>query len=410
MIKTEDILNFLVQNSTINLSDVEIAMKKQKLKEILEKHPYSIYQGNDSRWYTTVADQSKKDKRRKIAKATEEELHQALYEYYEGVESKKGMTLRKLYPEWLEFKALHTTAETYITRIESDWKKYYVNDDIVDIPIVKLKKLVLDEWLHSLIKTHNMTKTQYYNVTVIIRQTLMYAVDLGIIDSSPMNSVKVDGKRLFQKKRKKADNTQVYSKDELAKLKELAWKDFKNRVKIYELAPLAVLFQFQTGVRISELCVLMYSDIEGDYIHVQRMLRRDTKEIVEHTKGTYGDRKVYLSTEAREIIKATKERQEELGIAFTDYIFSINELPPTIHSISDLYRKYCDKLGIVKKSSHKSRKTYISTLIDGNVNINTIREMVGHSDERTTFENYCFDRSNDEEKAMKIEKALSESA
>jgi len=31
------------------------------------------------------------------------------------------------------------------------------------------------------------------------------------------------------------------------------------------------------------------------------------------------------------------------------------------------------------------------------ININTIREYVGHEDERTTYHNYCFDRSSDED-------------
>lgn len=63
-------------------------------------------------------------------------------------------------------------------------------------------------------------------------------------------------------------------------------------------------------------------------------------------------------------------------------------------------------MGIIHKNSHKTRKTYISALIDGKVNINTIREMVGHADERTTYNNYCFDRSTEDEKKALIENAL----
>ena len=72
----------------------------------------------------------------------------------------------------------------------------------------------------------------------------------------------------------------------------------------------------------------------------------------------------------------------------------------------ELYDKYCNKLGIIKKSSHKARKTYISSLLDGNVNVNSVREMAGHRDERTTLSNYYFDRSSDEEKKKMIEAAL----
>ena len=43
-----------------------------------------------------------------------------------------------------------------------------------------------------------------------------------------------------------------------------------------------MLFQFQTGIRIGELCVIRYEDLteQRGYIHIQRMLRRDTSEVV----------------------------------------------------------------------------------------------------------------------------------
>ena len=63
-------------------------------------------------------------------------------------------------------------------------------------------------------------------------------------------------------------------------------------------------------------------------------------------------------------------------------------------------------MGIEKKTSHKARKTVISALLDGNVNVNSVREMAGHRDERTTLANYYYDRSTDEEKVRKIEAAL----
>ena len=253
-----------------------------------------------------------------------------------------------------------------------------------------------------------MTKNKYYNVTVIIRQSLEYAVDIGLIPSNPMSQVKIDGKRMFRKVKKKPDATQVFSKEELDLIFPMAWEDFKNHTKVYELAPLAFLFQFQTGLRIGELCAVRYEDIETpNYIHIQRMLRRDTNQVVEHTKTEYGDRQVLLTETAKKIIACAKARQEELGVDSEGYIFSINGKPILARVIDDLYKKYCKKAGIIQKSSHKARKTYISSLLDAQVNINTIREMVGHADERTTLGNYCFDRKAEDEKKILIEKALS---
>lgn len=407
----KELLHFALENDILKLDDVKKIMRKKQKEEILKKHPYSIWQGKDGRWRTHVSDTTQKTGRKLVVKSTEEKLYETLITHYQNINEDTQhafMTLRKLYPQWLEYKKLHTRAESYISRINTDWRTYYLNTEIIDVPIKKLDKLTLDMWAHKLIQDYDVTKNKYYNVTVIIRQALEYAVDINLIPSNPMSQVKIDGKRMFRKTKKKPNATQVFSKEELDLIFPMAWDDFKNHTKVYELAPLAFLFQFQTGLRIGELCAVRYEDIETpNYIHIQRMLRRDTNQIVEHTKTEYGDRQVLLTETAKEIIACAKARQKELGVDSEGYIFSITGKPILARVIDDLYKKYCKKAGIIPKSSHKARKTYISSLLDAHVNINTIREMVGHSDERTTLGNYCFDRKDEDEKKLLIEKALS---
>lgn len=49
----------------------------------------------------------------------------------------------------------------------------------------------------------------------------------------------------------------------------------------------------------------------------------------------------------------------------------------------------------------------ISTMIDGGVNLNTSRQIAGHMDEKTTLNNYYFDRSDEDEKYNIFVRALS---
>ncbi len=319
------------------------------------------------------------------------------------------ITLAELFPKWLQYKSLHTNAETYILRIERTWKAFYEGTTIVNIPINQLDKLTLDVWAHSLIKEHSMNSKKYYRTTVIMRQALIYAADLGLIRESPFDSVKIDGKRLFQREKKKDSSTQVFSREEVRRLEEVAWEDFKTEtVEIHRMAPLAVLFQFQTGVRVGELCALRYEDVDwlSGKIHVRRMIRFETKEVVDFTKGAYGDREVILTGKAEDIIRAAREKQKALGAEEDGYIFTIDGQPLSYEVIRQHYDKYCDRIGTVRKSSHKSRKTYVSSLLDAGVNVNTIRENVGHCDERTTFNCYCYDRSTEIEKKEQFENAL----
>ena len=403
----DDCLQYRNADDSIDLDGVREMMVDIERKKIIDDHPYSISQGNDGRWRTWVKDETAKAGRKQIVKATKEKLENAIVEYYLRTDERLvrvRMTVRELFPKWLKYKALHN-AETYIPRIESEWKRYYEHSSIVDKPIRELKKLELDEWAHSLIREHSMTKTMYYNMSLIMRQCLDYAVDLEIVEDNQFRKVKVDGRRMFRKERKKKDSTQVYSRDEVIILFQKAWNDFRNSTRlVYRLAPLAMMFQFFTGVRIGELCALKFSDIENGILYVSRMLQKDTDKVVDHTK-THEDREVILVDGALELVEIARAYQEEHGCR-SEYIFSITERPLKYREVNALLEKYCESAGILYRSSHSARKTYISSLIDAGININTVRSYAGHADERTTYWNYCYDRTPDAEKKKLLERAL----
>ena len=69
-------------------------------------------------------------------------------------------------------------------------------------------------------------------------------------------------------------------------------------------------------------------------------------------------------------------------------------------------RKYCEQLNIPYRSPHKMRKTVISKMVDAQMNINTVRKFAGHEDEKTTYNNYCFDVKRKEENRNQLEEAL----
>lgn len=94
----------------------------------------------------------------------------------------------------------------------------------------------------------------------------------------------------------------------------------------------------------------------------------------------------------RELIEASRRYQREHGCE-GEYIFSTNDKPLVYREVNVLLKKYYERLDILYRSSHKLRKTYISSLIDAGININTIRAYAGHADEKTTYFNYCFDRA-----------------
>ena len=403
------VLSALYEQGIISVDDVAKAMNKKKEEFITKKHKFDIYLDSQGRWRTYYKDPDEPAaKRRLIVKRNKEDLYSVLYDLYTHREERirKGLiTIEELKDEWLEHKKRHGISNATVIKYESDWRCHLEGTPIVRTPIRKLTRLDLDEWAHKLISDNNMTKTDYINVSTLVRQPLDYAVELEIIEYNPMRRVKIE-QRMFRPVRKKSSESQVFTKDEVSKLKQAAWNDLDNKRLVYKLSPLAFLFMFQTGLRIGEVCAVRYEDIEDDELHLQRSVERDTNELKDGLKGDNRERWVILSSEARHIIDEARRRQETAGVSSDGYVFSMDESFLSYRAVSEAFRKYCGKAGIDYRSSHKARKTFISTVIDAGMNINTVREIVGHADERTTFNSYCYDRHTKEERRELLDKAL----
>jgi len=383
---------------------------KIRKEQILTNHPYTIFESKDGRYRTYVKDPTMSNGRRMIVKSSREDLENAVVEHYISMSDdmfSENATLASLYPDWIEYKALHVEYPT-INRVKKDWKRYYEGAAIVNKPISKITKLDLDEWIHKMIKEYDMDYHQYGNFSLIIRQELEYAVDRGIIDSNPFLSVRIDKKRVLRAEHKKPDETQVFTLEELEFIYECAEKDFsENRRPKHKLVPLAVQFLFQTGLRLCEVAALRYEDIDGDEIIVRRMVRYPGGEIIDSTKGTFGDRRVPLTPKALELIDVAKKKQEVSGQKNMKYIFVMSGDPiHTYLAIQKAFAKYCKELEIQQRGPHKARKTYISELLEFGININTVRAIAGHKDEHTTFNNYCYDRKTKSERNAQVIAAI----
>lgn len=410
-------LQYLLKRCKLSIEDVQSEIENMRNEQYLKSHLYEIWQGKDGRWRTHLPDTNSKNGRRLIAKSTLEKLQKEIIGYYKSIDEQKQAkktTLQSWYRIWLDYKKLQTRSDMYIRRIASDWDNYYAGTALINIPLTELRYDTLQEWALRLVKEKKLTKKKYYNLSIIIRQSLEYAVQKGMIESNPFSKVHVDGK-LFQVKKKPKDATQVFLTDEQPLIEAEAWKDFSETGVV---ACLAVPLTFKTGLRIGEIVTLKESDIEGSYIHVQRMEIRTVRQldngawskqaftVADYTKSAAGDREVYLSVNARKILEKIIACNREHGYTDNGYLF-LNE-KGRIHAKSVDYRirKYCRHIGISEKAMHKIRKTYISTLIDSGLNINEIRKLAGHEDERTTYGNYCFNRKTVSETESLLEKAL----
>jgi integrase len=422
-ISSEDaahILHYLEEKGMISIDDVQEDMNKKKQEKFLSQHKYKIFEGKDGRWRTTVPDNSKKSGRRLIAKTRYEDLVNEVVEFYSKQEEStriENWTLRKLYPEWLQLKQIHSDTTSYIKRIHADWKKFYLNNEISDIPVKDLTRLYLDKWLHNIIKEYNMTKKEYYRMSIILRGCLDFACEDGIniIEINPMKSISINSK-LFQKEKKPDRKKEVWLEDELEKLINTAWKKYEKNPSC--ITPLMILLNMQLGLRVGELVTLKSTDIEGKSIHIQRMEQAEYEiegieksavrsgfKVVDRTKTDFSERLVPMNSEAQRIFKLIVETNKKYGRHDEDYIFlsSHSGKRAKAQALQNYLRSLCDSASLSRKSNHKIRKTVLSNMIQNGINIDTVRRFAGHVDERTTLQSYCFDTTNELELERKLE-------
>lgn len=68
-----------------------------------------------------------------------------------------------------------------------------------------------------------------------------------------------------------------------------------------------------------------------------------------------------------------------------------------------IYR-LCDELKIRRRSPNKARKTYVSTCINAGMDLDFVREQVGHRDIQTTLNNYTYSTTRDTEKIQQLDR------
>ena len=421
----QNILNFLQSQGIINLDDVRENMKENERQKLLSMHKYKVFfDEKDNRWKTTVPDETKKNGRRLIAKRNKEQLDADLIAYYAQIEEKKHLdkdlyTLEKIFPVWLKYKATQTNSSSYVKRILVDWNKYYKDTDIIKVILADLTYLKLNDWACNIVKKNCLTKKQYYNMSIIMRQCLDYACEpeVGIIQSNQFSRVKIN-KKLFSQKALPKSEEQVFITNE----QQMICEEIKQKISIRPrcISPYMILLNFQLGLRIGEICAIKWSDIQGNYICIQRQeveqfvfdedgttILSSNFVVVPYTKTEAGNRKVYLNQTAKEILTQIKEVCDRYEYYDDDYIYiqSQSKNRGNTRGLKEYLHNLCVDSGVMAKSNHKIRKTYISSLFDLGVNINTIREQAGHEDERTSLHNYCFDQSENNVLEKKLESA-----
>lgn len=397
----------------VNLSsdDVLDLINIMKRKEVLQKHKFAITPAKEgvkgSLWQTRYI--NGEGKKIKITATTEQSLIDKLVKIYSELE--ETHTIASIYPVWIEKRKEQGLSASTIARNINHWNKYYKNSKIVNKSINTISVDDIEKFFYDTIKEYDLTVKELGNMKIIMTDIFKIAkrnnyISINVCDELDLklNSCKPTTKHKATER--------VYlptEQEKLFKQIETELKD-KSRTNGY-----GILLLFQLGLRVGELSALKWEDIDftEKTIHIHRMEtncetsnNKLKRTIVNYTKckSSYGDRTLPLSNYAIELFNKIKSFNNEHHYN-NEFVFINDNGRMTNRQFDNYLRKMCKYANIPVKSCHDIRRTVASVMFQNGVNIELIREYLGHSDIKTTY-SYIYNVDEEETKRNNIINSL----
>ena len=152
-----------------------------------------------------------------------------------------------------------------------------------------------------------------------------------------------------------------------------------------------IVLMLATGLRRSEVVALDIDDYNT----------RNGELIVMTGKGNK-QRVVYIQTDARRLIKPWLDYRGKEGGSLFKPMNNKNVInrQMTTQSLYDLLKKRSIEAKIAHCSPHDLRRTFVTRLLESGIDINTVRQLAGHSDIQTTVR-YDLRGEKEQRKALK---------
>lgn len=389
-----ELLKFAIDNGMIDTALVQEKIEMQKRKELLEKHPYSIWEDKNGIWHTYLPDKKRGRVPRK--RTCRKKIENVVIDYWR--EQAENPTIEDVFKEWVGLKCKReeiskSTKDRYNRQYEqcfSDFGKRKIKS----VSEYDVENFILDS-----INRYKLTQKGFSNMRTLIfgifklakkKHLVMYSITEVIND--------IDISRKSFRREVKEDSQQVFMLDE----KDSVIEYLENNQDVLNLG---ILLLFKTGLRIGELCALKKADISNNVIHISRTeicyedeAGRRVFEVRDFPKTEAGIRDVVIPTKDAWILKAIRSK-----CPFGEFLFMEKGDRIRTYVFRNRLNTVCKNANVIRKSPHKIRKTYGSILLDNGVAESIITSQMGHTDIRTTKEHYYRNRRNAAEKSEIID-------
>lgn len=385
------LLQYAVENGIINCDAVRQQIELNERNRYLEKHTAKIWQGTNGKFYTYVPDSHSARGKKLIKRSDRQSLDDAIVNYYKQTDNEPYID--EVYYAWVNGKLKYgeiqkQTAERY----ETDFIRFIKSSVLASVRFRYITEDMLEDFIRTIIHDSGLSSKAWANLRTILIGVFKYAKKHGYTNisiSTFLGDLDLSSK-IFKKKHKSARENVFTEREENLLISHIM--SDKPSILGY-----GVVLAFLTGLRAGELSALKWSDVQGHKI------------IVSKTEIRYKDANNNYVFEVRDFPKTDAGFRD---VVVTDDVLNLLDkircLNPSGEYIffkdgkrikgklftSKLYRE-CEKLGILKRSLHKVRKTYGSTLLDSGIPESLVKSQMGHSDIATTKEFYHYNNKSD---------------
>lgn len=414
-------LQIVVESHIMSSADAkkhkELLMTAKEQK-ILATFPIRVWEASNGTWKAHVPDNTKERNRKTLQGKTKEHLeNNILKDYQERFDDR--LIFSNYFANWLvNYKAM-LVKEPTIHRILTDYKKFIQGTTLDKMKVTDIKRKDVKNLLNDVINKYHLTRNALNNLKSIFNGIFAYAIDQEDISVNPMFQLNIENTNIAPEKLKDSE-TEIFNEDELDVIVDYMYQHY---LEYKPILTLAILLNFQLGLRVGELCTLKKSDVNfnDNTIKIHRMERsyrpirlengqiieeKTIHELVEGNTKKGSNRIIDLSDEALTIIKRTLELQEESSIT-SSFLFPDENGNYNIRQrFNECLEYYCKKVAIDCKSSHKIRKTVFTNLFSHGFDIEEVMKIAGHRQKTTTLQYYLFSKNRKEDRRTRMNDAL----
>ena len=155
------------------------------LKILKEVHPYSVfYSESDNRWHTTIADTTKVNGRRPIARKNKLDLEKFLLEHYHleltheqlQEQDDEAKTFKEVFEiaqnkklQYIKTPEKMISAKNTALKTDSEYRRYFAGTDFENMPINKITKNDVENICLENLRKYDLKKKAFLSMRGILK-------------------------------------------------------------------------------------------------------------------------------------------------------------------------------------------------------------------------------------------------